>query len=247
MNRRARITHSFNQASTTYNGASELQIRAAQSLATQVLRSDWDRPNVLELGCGTGGLTRLLLPRLPGNWIISDIAPAMLDTARILFPITDAQFRVIDGEAPDLPIASLDLIVSNLAAQWFEDLPNALARLSCCLAPKGRLIITTLGQVSLTEWRDAVAATGYKAGTPAYPTAQALSKTLPQAQVGSQIITMIHDDAREFLKSLKAIGAVIPEKDYIPLPVSIMRQAMNHLGTPCQVSYEILTLDWSKS
>ncbi len=246
MTRQDRISHSFGRASATYNGASQLQTRAAQSLAARVLEYAWDQPSALEIGCGTGGLTRLLLPHLPGNWIISDIAPAMLDAARAHFPIADAGFRIMDGEAPDLPAASLDLIVSNLAAQWFEDLPNALERLAGCLAPKGRLLITTLGQASLTEWRDAVAATGYKAGTPAYPTAQVLSDILPQAQVGSQTITMTHDDARAFLRSLKAIGATIPAKDYNPLPTAVMRQAMNLLGTPCRVSYEILTLDWIK-
>lgn len=246
MTRRDCIAHSFNQASATYNGASELQTRAAQSLAVRVLGYAWDQPNILEVGCGTGGLTHLLLPHLPGNWIISDIAPAMLDIARTLFPITGAQFRIMDGETPDLPAASLDLIVSNLVAQWFEDLPSALERLAGCLAPQGRLMITTLGQVSLTEWRDAVAVTGYKAGTPTYPTAQSLSDILPQAQVGSQTITMIYGDAREFLKSLKAIGATTPAKDYNPLPTPIMRQAMIHLGAPCRVSYEILTLDWIK-
>jgi len=246
MIRRDRITHSFNQASTTYNGASELQILAAQSLATRVLGYAWDQPNVLEVGCGTGGLTRLLLPYLPGNWIISDIAPAMLDTARTLFPVTDAQFRVMDGEVPDLPAASLDLIVSNLAAQWFEDLPSAVKRLAGCLASQGRLLINTLGQVSLTEWRDAVAAAGHNAGTPTYPTAQTLSDALPQAQVGSQTITMIYGDAREFLRSLKAIGATVPSEDYNPLSTATMRRAMANLGAPCRVSYEILTLDWTK-
>ncbi|MDE2260510.1 MAG: methyltransferase domain-containing protein [Betaproteobacteria bacterium] len=246
MTRQGRIACSFGRASATYDGASELQARAARSLAARVLGYAWNQPNVLEVGCGTGGLTRLLLPHLPGNWVISDIAPAMLDAARALLPSTGAQFRIVDGEAPDLPAASLDLIVSNLAAQWFEDLPNALERLAGCLASRGRLIITTLGCVSLTEWRDAVAATGYKAGTPAYPTAQALSDTLPQAQVGSQNITMIYDNAGAFLKSLRAIGATVPAKDYNPLPVPIMRQAMTHMGAPCRVSYEILTLDWTK-
>ncbi len=246
MTRRERIVRSFSRASATYNGASELQARAAQSLAAQVLGHGWNQPNVLEVGCGTGGLTHRLLPHLPGNWIISDIAPAMLGTARALLPLTDAQFRIVDGEAPDLPAASLDLIVSNLTVQWFEDLPGGLERLAGCLARQGRLIITTLGQASLIEWRDAVAATGYKAGTPTYPTAQVLSDILPQAQVGSQTITMIHDNARAFLKSLKAIGAGIPAKDYRPLPTPIMRQAMTHMGAPCRVSYEILTLDWIK-
>ena len=246
MTRRERIAHSFNRASTTYDGSSELQVRAAQLLSERVFEYAWNQPNALEIGCGTGGLTRLLLPHLPGNWIISDIAPAMLDTTHDHFPTADAEFRVMDGEAPDLPATSLDLIVSNLAAQWFEDLPGAISRLAECLTSKGRLLITTLGQTSLTEWRGAVADAGYHAGTPDYPTAQALTDVLPQMLVGSHLITMTYDDSRAFLRSLKAIGAAIPVRDYKQLPTAAMRRAMNYLGTPCNVSYEILILDWKK-
>ena len=246
MTRRDRIAHSFSKASATYNGAAELQTRAAQSLAARVLKHNWDRPRILEIGCGTGGLTHLLLPRLPGQWIISDIAQSMLDTVQTHFPTPHAEFRILDGEHPELDDTSLDLIVSNLAIQWFEDLPGALERLAQCLAPKGRLIMTTLGHSSLTEWQSAVAATGYKAGTPQYPTAQDLALMLPQMTVSSQTITMTYGSAEEFLKSLKAIGATIPANGYKPMPTPILRQAMTRLGAPCQISYEVLTLDWVK-
>lgn len=196
MSQRDRIAQSFNRASATYDEASELQKITAQSLASRVLEYPWDNPNVLEVGCGTGGLTNLLLPRLPGNWIISDIAPAMLNATRSLFPNQKAKFHIMDGENPDLPAASLDLIVSNLAAQWFGDLHTSLERLSHCLAPRGRMIITTLGQESLVEWRNAVDTCGYKAGTHTYPTARSLIDNLTHMenmQVSSQKITIFFE------------------------------------------------------
>lgn len=247
MTRRDRIAHSFNRASATYNSASELQARAAQALAARILGQKFTEPRALELGCGTGGLTHLLLPRLPGDWIISDIAPAMLETVRTRFPAFQARFRILDGQSIDLPQDSLDLIVSNLAAQWFDDLPAALRTMADCLAPQGRLAITTLGEASLSQWRKAVAATGYQVGTPAYPTAAAVAQYLPQLQVTSQIITMTYGSAGDFLQSLKAIGATIPAKGYKPMPTPILRQAMSYLGAPCSIDYEILTLEWGKS
>jgi len=246
MTRRDRIAHSFNRASATYNEAAELQTKAAQLLTARILAQPMVNPKALEVGCGTGGLTHLLLPRLPGEWLLIDIAPSMLDALRQRFPALDAQLCVMDGEDPDLPTDSMDLIVSNLAAQWFDDLPKALKRLAQCLIPGGRMAIATLGHASLEQWKDAIAAVGYKAGTPPYPTADALSKMLPDAAVSSHVITMTYGNAGEFLKSLKALGATVPAKGYAPLPTPILRQAMARLGSPCAITYEILILDWTK-
>ena len=245
MTRRDRIAHAFSQASSTYNAAAELQTRTAQTLAARVLQTPWNTPRVLEVGCGTGGLTHLLLPRLPGQWLVTDIAPAMLDTTRSRFAAPHAQFRLMDGEHPDLPPGSVDLIVSSLAAQWFDDLGAALSRLSHCLAPHGRLLMTTLGADSLAEWRTAVAASGHNAGTPSYPAAGAVQNLLPGLSVSSQLVVLTYGDAAQFLKSLKAIGATVPAPGYRPLPTPVMRQAMEHLGSPCRITYEVLTLDWT--
>lgn len=246
MKRIEQIAQRFNHASATYEGAAALQRMSAELLAQRVLEIAWKHPNVLEIGCGTGYLTRLLLPKLPGQWLVTDIAPAMLEATRNHFPAGTAQFRILDGSNPDLPALSMNLIVSNLAAQWFEDLHTSLQQLARCLAPQGRLILTVLGENSLTQWRTAVAAQGRQSGTPNYPTANTLSGILPHSQVSSRILTLSYADARSFLNSLKAIGATVPAAEYSPLPAPVLRQAMKQMGAPCAISYEILTLDWIK-
>ena len=246
MTRRDRIAHCFSAASATYDRSAQLQTLAAQSLAARVLGYEWNRPRVLEVGCGTGGLTHLLLPRLTGPWLITDIAPAMLAACRQNFAADHAQFRLMDGEHSDLPRHSVDLIVSNLAVQWFDDLGTALPRLAQSLAPGGRLLLTTLGQGSLPEWQHAVAQTGYVAGTPPYPTAAQLASFLPGAAVSQQIVTLHFANGAGFLQSLKAIGATVAAKDYRPLPTPALRQAITALGAPCTASYNVLTLDWQQ-
>jgi malonyl-CoA O-methyltransferase len=170
----------------------------------------------------------------------------MVDAVRLRFPTLNAQLRQMDGEFPDLPPESLDLIVSNLAVQWFENLPEALTRLGQCLKTKGRMVISTLGAGSLVQWKQAVSTIGHQAGTPDYPTADHLAALMPDAKVTGQILTMSYGNAGEFLKSLRSIGATVPAKGYRPLPTPILRQAMAQLGAPCQIAYEILTLDWTK-
>ncbi len=243
---KSRVVRSFSVASSTYNAASDLQAQAAQLLATRVLHYAWNWPNILEVGCGTGGLTQLLMPYLPGNWIISDLSPAMLLATQRCLSSPLAQFRVMDGEKPDLPAESLGLIVSNLAAQWFENLPRALQHMATCLHTRGRLLLTTLGEDSLLEWRQAVATTGHDAGTPRYPSAQMLADALPMALVTSHPIKMSYPSALEFLRSLKDIGATTPRNGYRPLPMPILKHAMRNMSSPCQVTYEVLILDWVK-
>ena len=243
---KSRVARSFSAASCTYDASSALQAQAAWLLTSRVLRYAWNHPNVLEVGCGTGGLTQLLMPHLPGNWIISDLSPAMVQATQHRLSTHGAQFRVMDGENPDLPAASLDLIVSNLTVQWFENLPHAFQRMTTCLAIGGRLLLTTLGEGSLQEWRHAVSSTGHDAGTPRYPSVHVLAEALPQAQIASHPIKMLYANALEFLRSLKGIGATTPLMGYRPLPVPALKHAMKKLGSPCQINYEILILDWVK-
>ena len=252
MTRRDRIATAFSRASSTYNHASELQELAAQRLAARVLDAAKriDNPRVLEFGCGTGGLTRLLLPRLPGQWTVTDIAPAMIEAARRALGKWNAEFLVMNGEAPSLAPDSQDLIVSNLAAQWFEDLPAALGRLIQCLKPGGTLLVTTLGSQSLKEWRKAVAALGQDWGTPAYPSALDLSARLPVGASGtvtSEDIPMLYANGAAFLKTLRTIGATTPAKDYRPLPAPLLRRAMESLGAPCTITYEVLTVTLTRN
>jgi malonyl-CoA O-methyltransferase len=188
-------------------------------------------------------LTRLLLPELNGHWTITDLSPGMVAEARGRFDGANAEFRVMDGESPDLKPASMDLIVSNLAAQWFDDLPRALRRLTRCLAPGGRLLVTTLGADSLIEWQQAVAGTGHSAGTPPFIERTRLVQSLPSGTVHAQTLRWAYADGHQFLRTLRDLGARTPAEGYRPLPVPILRRAMRVLAAPCAITYEILTVD----
>ena len=116
--------------------------------------------------------------------------------------------RVMDGEHPDLPGRSFDLIVSNLAVQWFHDPAAGLLRLHGLLRPGGLLAVTTLGQGTFAEWRDLCSAAGVEPGTPAYPTAEALAARLgPGCSVQGQPCPLPCGDLRGFLEHLRLIGA----------------------------------------
>ncbi|KQX21628.1 MULTISPECIES: methyltransferase domain-containing protein [unclassified Sphingomonas] len=241
--RRARIAAAFG-AADDYDSAAIVQRAAAERLAGTVaaLRLP-EHPRILELGCGTGFVTRAIDRAVGGaRWTISDIAPAMVDRARARLGL-DADYRVLDGEAVDPAIGPFDLIVSGMAFQWFADLPAALARLAALLAPGGALAFSTMAEGSLAEWTEALAAEGLPAGLPAYPGRAALAAMAPpgfDAEVTVVDLPEPQADARTFLRGLKTIGAGTAAGGYRPLPPAALRRAMARFDAgPRRVTYRI--------
>ena len=244
---KARVTASFAAAADHYENAAAAQDAAAAMLAERVL-SEPPPPGarILEIGCGTGLLTRRLLPRLKGAWQVTDIASAMVAKAAETVG-EGAVFRVMDGEAPDIAPASLDLIVSNLAVQWFADLSAGLRGLARCLAPDGRMVLTLPGRNSFVEWRHALAAVGAPCGMPVQPNAAEVEQVLSghgRARVVAEPIVLRYADGRAFLRGLKTIGAAIPVADHRPAHAGAVRRALAAMGSPCAVTHEILTVDY---
>ncbi len=229
--RKARIAAAFAAASASYDRHAEVQERAARLLLDRISLPS-PCPRVLEIGCGTGGLTRRLHPRIGGDWVITDLAPAMVESVRPRVP--GALFRVMDGERPDPDLDGFDLIVGNLAAQWFEDPPGAIRRLQGRLAPNGRLLMTSLGPDSFREWRDLFARFGLIPGTLTFP-------PLPGAE--RVRVTHPYPDAKSFLRSLKGLGATVPADHHRPLGAGSLRRVLAAAARPFAVTYEILIVD----
>ncbi len=110
---------------------------------------------VLDLGCRDGHLARALARR-PGTErvIQSDLSPAFAATARAanrFFPTVAA-----DDEALPFATGSFDLIVSNLALHWVNDLPGALIQIRRALRPDGLFLAALFGGGTLGELRQAL-------------------------------------------------------------------------------------------
>ena len=223
-----------------YDAHAAIQRKAAARLADRVATLPLlPRPRVLEIGCGTGLLGAALVDRLPdARWLMTDLAPAMVERARSRFAgRRDIDFAVMDGETPDLA-GPFDLIVSSLAMQWFADLPASVARLMGMLAPGGRIAFTTLAAGSFAEWRDAHGA--LPAGTPDYPTHQALAAT--GLDVSIDTLIEHHADARHFLHSVKGIGAGTPRPGHRPLNPAQLHGVMARFeAAGCVASYVVAT------
>ena len=97
---------------------------------------------VVDLGCGTGKLTRELHARVQARETLGiDRSARMLDSARAAELPAGLTFRQADIESFPDGDSGYDLIFSNAAFHWVEDHDALFARLAAALAPNGQLAV----------------------------------------------------------------------------------------------------------
>lgn len=111
--------------------------RPARDLLAQVRLVDPRR--VVDVGCGPGNSTELLVADFPDSDILGfDTSEAMLTEARQRVPT--ARFEVADA-ATWLPAPGTDLVFANAVYQWIPDHLRVLPRVLERLAPDGMLAV----------------------------------------------------------------------------------------------------------
>ncbi|TDE42856.1 class I SAM-dependent methyltransferase [Nonomuraea mesophila] len=102
---------------------------------------------VLDVGCGTGYLTRRLAPLVaPGGRVVGvDPAPRMIAYARHRSP-ANCVYLVGEGQSLDIPGGPFDVVVSSLAVHHIppEARETAVREMFRVLRPGGRLLIAEL-------------------------------------------------------------------------------------------------------
>ena len=219
------VARRFGARAAYYDEHALLQREAAANLAAFIEETGGLGPElksglVVEIGCGTGLLSERLAP-LAGRYLATDIAPEMLERCRRrLAHLPQASFAVADGERVtfDEPPAA---IVSNLAAQWFNDPVAGLRRLAghtACLA----FAVPLAG--SFPEWREAFLRMGREPGLLPMPRANDVLRALTgipgtSTRFKTESHTLRYANARAFADSFRNIGADQPKPGYRPGPI----------------------------
>ncbi|MFF4159689.1 class I SAM-dependent methyltransferase [Streptomyces sp. NPDC001678] len=103
---------------------------------------------VLDVGCGRGACVFPAAERVgaAGSVVGIDIAPGMIEeTAKEAARqgAGNVRLRVMDGEYPDFPEETFDVVTGSYSVIFFPDAPAALARYARLLTGRGRIGFTT--------------------------------------------------------------------------------------------------------
>ncbi len=140
----------FSKAAQTYEQYAKPQKCFADILASG-LKGHLAGKRVLEIGCGTGYFSELLLKEHPSELVLCDISDGMLEMCRKRFKNhPEVKFIKADAECDDLG-ERYDFIVSNLAFQWFSSMEDGLINLRRHLTLGGVLCFSTFLKGNLRE------------------------------------------------------------------------------------------------
>jgi malonyl-CoA O-methyltransferase len=156
-----KIARSFSRSASTYDSVAYFQRDTGDKLLQYLLdHCSTDRNGFcLDLGCGPGSFYKKLQETFGGmDYIGLDLAEGMLSFFNGQFQSeTTDNLTLLCADAEQLPIAenAIDLIYSNMALQWCEDLNGLLQQCHSCLKSGSYFAFTSLGPDTLFELKQA--------------------------------------------------------------------------------------------
>lgn len=221
LNWKNKVTQSFDHKSNEYDQDCDIQKQVAFNLAKDLPTQNISK--ILEIGCGTGNLTKHLIKKYPKQSLhITDISPAMLRQAQQKNMHEQIQWNTLDAE--NITTAhKYDLIVANMALQWVIDIDKTIEQLKTILNPGGSLFFTLPAPQSFPQWTSTLNNLNLPVGILDFKTPEGLYK--------QEKIEKTYSNTMGFLRSLKAIGAASPKENYVPLTPAQLKSACHLCDT----------------
>ncbi|MEE3950345.1 malonyl-ACP O-methyltransferase BioC [Peribacillus frigoritolerans] len=244
------LSKRFSEHAQTYDAYANVQKNMAKQLVDLLPQKNTNHKiNILEIGCGTGYLTRLLVKTFPNATITAvDLAPGMVEVAKGLTTEDRVRFLCTDIEEMALN-ENYDLIISNATFQWLNDLPATLENLCTRLTANGSLIFSTFGidtfqelHRSYEQAKEKLQLSMDSSPGQTFYTLEELSQVceaaIPYLAAVPIEITKIEkleleyfQTVREFFTSIKKIGAANSNKENYCQRPSFFRELINIYDT----------------
>lgn len=145
------IARRFNRAFISYDQQAQVQRIMNDKLIDLLSPLGQLRlQHILEVGCGTGLLTRRLLAHIEAErWTINDLCNMEKWIAN-LFPM--ANYCFCCGDAEEIRFSEkFDLIASGATVQWFEQPERFLKKCVKCLTDNGLILLSSFAPSTLYE------------------------------------------------------------------------------------------------
>jgi len=115
-----------------------------------------DESTVLDVGCGTGALTRGLARRArEGSALGIDLSSQMLARARVSAAaagLGNVRFEQADAQVHPFPVGSFDIVVSSFGAMFFADPVAAFGNIRRAMRPGASLTLMAWRDLDRNEW-----------------------------------------------------------------------------------------------
>lgn len=198
-----KIQKKFDKAALTYDSFATVQFNSAKILTEYVSRKIQPK-TVLDLGCGTGFVTKLLLNKFPkATFTLNDISADMLLVAK---KTIGHDVKIIKGNMEEIDFEDHDLIISNLSFQWLENMDETVRNL------KKRAKVLAFSCIldgTFDEWKTKFLESGLKSPVPKYPKKEELDGVFY-----TKDFILYFKNYISFMKYLKKIGASYSKNSY---------------------------------
>lgn len=238
-----KIQKSFDRASATYDNVAVVQKECARLLVKMIQQQNQNfNPQViLDLGAGTGFMTKALLPKYPeSHYYLNDVSSQMLlkaqqnsqDSGQIEYLLGDMTSLSYDNYNPDLSVA-------NLSFQWVNRFDHFIKEI---FAQSQILAFTHLLPDTFQEWGQMFE----KLNLP-----EPMFKYWPedrwcgflkslnpkQLTLENKKIILTFANAHDFMRYLRELGANQSEQ---PMSLKDIRKVLTTYDQPFSVTYHVL-------
>ena len=209
-----RVRRAFDKAVDSYDEAAVLQKEVCKRLLEKLdvvrLSPEW----VLDAGTGTGEAVKALQKKYKKcELVLFDLSESMLKRS-VKQGVIFRKPHQVCGNIESLPFAdqSFDLLFSNLAMQWCNDLGSAITEFKRVLKPGALLQFATFGPDTLKElrasWKKVDAAVHVNSFIDMHDIGDALLQAgFAEPVMESEIITVNYKEVDTLMQDLRDIGA----------------------------------------